>query len=118
MRLWCAVDGALLRTLEGHTAEVSSVAVSPDGATIASGPFDKTVRVWRAADGALLRTLKGHDTDMNSAAVSPDGATIVSGSHDKTVRLWRAADGALLRTLEGTPRLCARWPYVPAARRS
>ena len=35
MRLWRAADGALLRTLEGHTSSVESVVVSPESATIA-----------------------------------------------------------------------------------
>ena len=30
--------------LEGHTNAVSSVAVSPDGKTIVSGSYDKTIR--------------------------------------------------------------------------
>jgi len=101
VRLWRVADGALLRTLEGHTDWVRSVAFSPDGQTLASGSDDHTVRLWRAADGALLRTLEGHTGWVLSVAFSPDGQTLASGSVDGTVRLWRVADGALLRTLEG-----------------
>jgi len=46
VRLWRAADGALLRTLEGHTAGVWSVAFSPGGETLASGSWDNTVRLW------------------------------------------------------------------------
>ena len=55
--LWRAADGALLRTLEGHSFQVTSVAVSPDGGTLVSGSVDKTVRLWRLAGGMLLHTL-------------------------------------------------------------
>ena len=92
--MWSAVDGVLLHTLEGHTALVMSVAVSPDGWTIVSGSDDKTVRVWSLADGSLLRTRYGHDSPVNSVAVFPGGGRIVSGSNDHTVLLWRAAGGA------------------------
>jgi WD40 repeat protein len=65
IRLWRVSDGALVRTLTGHTS-VNSVAFSPDGSLIASGSDDRTIRLWRVSDGALVRTLTGH-TDMSPA---------------------------------------------------
>jgi WD40 repeat protein len=47
VRLWRVADGALLRTLEGHTSSVWGVAFSPDGQTLASGSGDETVRLWK-----------------------------------------------------------------------
>jgi uncharacterized delta-60 repeat protein len=90
-----------LRTLEGHTDSVYSIAFSPDGTLLASGSVDNTVRLWRVSDGRLLRTLEKHEDKVYSVAFSPDGTLLASGSVDNTVRLWRVSDGRLLRTLEG-----------------
>ena len=60
MKLWDAATGALLRTFEGHSGAVLSVAFSPDGTRVLSGSGDKTLKLWDAATGALLRTFEGH----------------------------------------------------------
>jgi WD40 repeat protein len=46
VRVWDAATGREVRTLHGHTGEVSCVAYSPDGYRIASSSHDKTVKVW------------------------------------------------------------------------
>ncbi len=79
---------------------VRGLAFSPDGAILAGGLFDDTVRLWRVADGRHLQTLKGHTNWVRDIAISPDGAYLASASDDDTVRLWRLSDGTLLRTIQ------------------
>ena len=60
LKLWDAATGQLLRTFEGHTGWVTSVAFSPDGTRVLSGSADNTLKLWDAATGQLLRTFAGH----------------------------------------------------------
>ncbi len=90
-----------VRTMEGHSSDVRSVAFSPDGTRIVSGSYDETLRLWDAVSGAHLNTLKGHSDLVRSVAFSPNATRIVSGSSDHTLRLWDAASGAHLSTLKG-----------------
>lgn len=82
-----------------------SVAISPDGHTLAASTIDG-VRLWSVDDGSVLRPLideTGTPTDWaGRMAFSPDGkilATIVPGG--RSVDLWQVRDGRLLRRLLG-----------------
>ena len=93
--------GPLLRTLEGHTGDVTAVAVTPDGRYAISGSWDKTLRVWDLARGEAVHTLKGHRDLVYAVAVTPDGRHVVSGSADKTLKVWDLVRGEAVHTLRG-----------------
>ena len=74
---------------------MQSVAFSPDGATLAAGSADKTVRLWDVSDPAhpvtLGKPLTGPAEAVYSVAFSPDGKTLAAGSQDDKVWLWKVA---------------------------
>jgi cytochrome c len=78
--------------LEGHTAPIVALAVSPDGATLASASWDHTIRLWPLAGGAP-RVLEGHTQNVNGVAFAPDGRAVVSASYDLTLRIWPLSGG-------------------------
>jgi WD40 repeat protein len=92
VRLWDVATDALVGSLTGHTDAVDSVAFSPDGKTLASGSWDKSVRLWDVATRHQIGfPLSGHTDAVDSVAFSPDSKTLTSGSSDNSVRLWDVA---------------------------
>jgi serine/threonine protein kinase len=89
------------QSLSGHTDTIWAVALSPDGQTLASASFDKTIRLWNFATGELLKTVEAHSDAVRTIAYSPDGKTLASGSGDKTIRIWDLQTQTLVRTLSG-----------------
>ena len=77
-----------LKTLEGHSKYVLSVAYSPDGTKIISCSRDKTIKTWDANTGDCLITLEGHSWRVYSVAYSPYGTKKISGSRDETIKIW------------------------------
>lgn len=98
-RLWETESGRLLRTFAGNASWVASVAVSPDGASMLSANYDKTIKLWEAESGRLIRTFAGHSAWIETATFSPDGAQLLSGGGDGTIRLWEVATGRLIRAI-------------------
>jgi WD40 repeat protein len=85
----------------GHSAQVFSVAFSPDGKKLASGSMDNTVILWDLATGKPEKILKGHTGWVLSVAFSPDGRKLASGSRDNTVILWDINSGRAEKILKG-----------------
>ena len=60
-----------LDILIGHTSWVESVVFSPDGQTLASGSWDKTLSLWDVETGENKQTLIGHTDSVMSVVFSP-----------------------------------------------
>jgi cytochrome c len=91
--IWNSGNAQPDTVLEGHTAPIAALAVSPDGATLASASWDHTVRLSPLA-GGVPRVLDGHTQNVNGLAFAPDGRTLVSVSYDQSVRIWPLAGTA------------------------
>ncbi len=110
-----ASTGKSIFVYTGHSAEVGSVAWSPDGQLIASGSIDNTVRVWRltgvSVSDLTVYAYHGHGDSVNQVAWSPDSTRIASasgydpvGKTDNTVQVWDATTGDNAYTYNGHSR--------------
>nr|WP_310834211.1 serine/threonine-protein kinase [Aetokthonos hydrillicola] len=92
---------SLLKTLSAHSKIVTSVAISPDGKTLASGSWDTTLRLWDLSTGKLSDTLKGNIGQLNNVAISSDGNTVASGSSQNIIKLWNLVTKQELGIIQG-----------------
>jgi WD40 repeat protein len=80
---------------------VLSVAVSPDGKTLALGGENPAVLLRDAKTNRSRAVLTAHAEPVTCLAFSPDGTTLASGSFDRLVKLWDVATGSERVTLQG-----------------
>ena len=96
-------DGKTLWTTNAAEANVTALAFSPDGKTLASGGgfAESDIRLWDVATGKEIGRLEGHGTWVSSLVFWPDGRKLASSSADQTIRIWDVPGTNLLDVLRG-----------------
>ncbi|QEG24650.1 c-type cytochrome domain-containing protein [Mariniblastus fucicola] len=97
--VWETVSHEKRLQIDGHNDVLYDAVVSPDGKTIATSAYDKTILLWDAATGEQLRKLKGHNSAVYDLEFSPDSKNLLSASGDQTIKVWNVASGQRLDTL-------------------
>lgn len=80
----------------------SSIAVSPDGACLALGEYQRLVRIVDAMTGEDKGILSGHANVVRAVTYSSDGSLLAGASEDGTIRIWNLATGKTERTIAAT----------------
>jgi WD40 repeat protein len=89
LAVWDLAGRVLLRGIRTDT-RLTTVAVSPDGATAAVAGWDGSVRLIRLVDGTERRRATLADAERATAvALTPDGGVVAAG-HLGTVKVWDA----------------------------
>lgn len=70
--------------------EPYKVAVSPDGAVVASVGNSNDVGLWRVASGESLAIISGQDGPGRSVVLGD--SVVVTGSDDRKIRFWRLGE--------------------------
>ena len=88
--LWQVGDASPMRqdVLDESGFVGSTVAISHDGALLAAGGSDGTVRLWGLPTAVPLPDLPAHGPAVFAARFSPDGRQLAVAYSDGTVWLW------------------------------
>ena len=109
-----AHSGVTLDLIAGNLSD--SLALSPDGRTVAGwGPDDK-VCLWHIADSENKVTLSGDTSKVRRMTFSPDSRTVAGGTLDNEVILWDVASGVRKATLLGHTRSISSLAFSPDGR--
>jgi WD40 repeat protein/tRNA A-37 threonylcarbamoyl transferase component Bud32 len=90
--LWDIGRGRELRAVAGSNLRLWSMAISPDGRTLAGGLPTGGIRLWQLPSGQELFTLEGHTEKVGWLEFAPDGRSLISGS-EGGVYQWLTAKG-------------------------
>src|SRR5262249_32973957 len=101
VRIWNRQTGELIGSLISRAAgtALTCIALSPDGAYLATVGDDGNARFWPVADGTQNVELKGHSAGIIFLNYDRTGRRIVTTSRDATARIWDAASGKTLAAL-------------------
>ena len=78
--------------------DLTRLAFSPDGGTLAAGTTKGTVLLWDIAAGRLEATLGDETFDwIRTVAFHPDGKTLAAAGNARTITLWDVGTGRVAR---------------------
>lgn len=89
-----AGTGAPVRTIDAHDADVTDIAVSPDGSRLATAGADGLLRVWDTDTSELVAEVSGRG-EVWGISFSPDGSRVAAAwQGEALVRVHDLGSGA------------------------
>ena len=118
LRIWSAATGREIVAMQGHSAEIRSLAFNHDGTWIASSSADKTTRVWDSQSGKQLVKFAGGGSKYSRRiqAFSRDGSRLAV-SVSSQVHLIDAVSGKRISTLKGHSKSVNAIAFTPDGKR-
>ncbi|NER36120.1 MAG: hypothetical protein F6J93_19395 [Oscillatoria sp. SIO1A7] len=112
VQIWNRRTRNLIQTIKGDRDRVLSVAISPDGNTLASSSNFGEIEVWNLKTEEKIHTLKLSGGNAVSLTISPDGQTLASSSGNG-FELWNLGTGERLHAIAGLPGVILSLAFSP-----
>jgi WD40 repeat protein len=99
--LWDTEHATAIGQLKGHTREIVSIAVSPDGRRVLSAGRDGTARLWDSATTRELQRFSGFFLDRHCVGFTSDSryAVLLSGAPVQFLAVWDLETSRMVRYL-------------------
>ncbi len=86
---WSETEPDPTYIVAAHAEAVRALALSPDGAWLASSDWDGVIKLWTTLSFTNVATVEAHDGAAQALAFAPDGSHLASGGADALVKIWR-----------------------------
>lgn len=90
--VWKSEDGEQLGRVWGYGDNISAIALSPSGKTLAVATLAPLVEVFDVPTMKKLAVLEEHFQEATELVFSTSGKYLASASRDKTVKVWSVPD--------------------------
>lgn len=105
LKVWDVIKGICINTIQMNS-QVQSLAFSSNGALMAAGSDDNTVKIWDCnwdcpeGEFKYKETLEGHSGFVRSVAFNCND-DLASAAYDNTIRLWDVSKGECRKVFRG-----------------
>ncbi|KAJ8610143.1 hypothetical protein MRB53_038750 [Persea americana] len=93
IHIWSVQNGQLLDQLAGHEGPVSSLRFAPDGSSLISGSWDRTVRIWSVFARTQTSEPLQLQSDVLAIDVRPDSKQLAVSTLDGQLTFWSISEG-------------------------
>jgi WD40 repeat protein len=78
--------------IKASQKNLSSVAFSPDGGTLATSGLGNDICLWSLPSGEPIGTLAGHEVAVGSLSFINEGRYLVSMGYEGTIKFWDTSE--------------------------
>jgi WD40 repeat protein len=95
VRIWRIANLNEIKKLEGHHAQVETVAIMKDGSKLVSGDIKGNVIIWDIKSGAIDHRFRAHERQVHDLLFLGESSAFASAGEDETIAIWDARSAKL-----------------------